>query len=1052
MKKIFLSKKAGNQKEQILRILISTMLVISLLFPVSTVFSLADSIPQNNSCSGGCLADDPGLLNAQILHYPESLYATLPDRIDLTNEFPPVRNQESQGSCVAWSVAYALKTHQEYIDHYNWDITVPEHQFSPAYVFNQLTVNGEGLIIGQAIQLIIDQGVCTLASFPYDPNDFTTQPNEKQRDEAAKYRASNNPQVLRGSSQIKAHLATGDGVVIGVNVYPDFDQLSPSNPVYDSKEGEKGKDSHAICLIGYDDSLQAFKFINSHGTDYGLDGYGWISYDLVDDPDVNHHNAGTGFVMTDVMTSISLSVTFDANGGSGAPSKKWVFKNDSITIPSYAPTRFGYNFLGWSTDRTATAPTYKPNNELLVEQDTTLYAVWSSSPAAAFDQETTVTIPRPGSTVMYSFTPTSNGIYQFNSACNTPLTPYVDWYYTDGTPLEPFTHTADAPNFSSSYLLEAGKTYYFKIGFENLSQTGSYTFQIADAAVSELFMDGLYRFDLAGTDFCMDAVNFGLEPSTEVELFPYNNQSNQKWTVTRDNEGYYSISPLYNPEQCLTSIQNYPVLLNKKYDSSSQKWKIQQHGEYLRLIPKSDTSSVLAPADVTSPEILDRLISTNNYRDLAYRDGFLWKATRVDGQQDTVQNVPAGTFRIQNVNSSLYLQGQNTLTQNTYADDDNQIWVIRVAGENGYRYLSPACRPDQYLTYLPELGRCTLMPLSGASNQKWQIVTGEDGYYKLKLMSHPGHVLVVQNAFTHPGADIIIYGDNGSSNGKWIITSVTPRPIVQDGVYTIQNVNSDLYFDACNFGTEDGTRILQWSYNGGSNQKFYIRHRTGGYYTLSPLYAPDLYLAAFDDGKVKLTEASWKEAALWRILKNPDGSYRFSPKSDLNLAAVVQYASTEVGADLILYEDNNTTNGWWNLDFILSATEIPPLESSMYQIKNKQAGLNICYSLEDSDGRLNLGKGDFAYWGVHQGDGYYSFQQYKYGNLITVADDGITIITGSSSDPDASLWKIMDDGRIYSKKYPTKVLAVVDDSTSLGARLTLVDAGSSQSEEWEFIR
>ena len=35
---------------------------------------------------------------------------------------------------------------------------------------------------------------------------------------------------------------------------------------------------HAIVIVGFNDSLKAFKFMNSWGTDWGNKGYGWISY------------------------------------------------------------------------------------------------------------------------------------------------------------------------------------------------------------------------------------------------------------------------------------------------------------------------------------------------------------------------------------------------------------------------------------------------------------------------------------------------------------------------------------------------------------------------------------------------------------------------------------------------------------------------------------------------------------------------------------------------------------------------------------------------------
>jgi hypothetical protein len=44
---------------------------------------------------------------------------------------------------------------------------------------------------------------------------------------------------------------------------------------------DKKVEHHAICLCGFDDTLQAFKFKNSWGSDWGDNGYGWISYEYV---------------------------------------------------------------------------------------------------------------------------------------------------------------------------------------------------------------------------------------------------------------------------------------------------------------------------------------------------------------------------------------------------------------------------------------------------------------------------------------------------------------------------------------------------------------------------------------------------------------------------------------------------------------------------------------------------------------------------------------------------------------------------------------------------
>ena len=88
-----------------------------------------------------------------------------------------------------------------------------------------------------------------------------------------------------GIENIKEKISKNYGVVIGIEIYPDFTNLAPNNSIYDTISGSK-QGQHAICLIGYDDSKGdngAFKFINSWGTDWGVGGYGWISYDTVVD-------------------------------------------------------------------------------------------------------------------------------------------------------------------------------------------------------------------------------------------------------------------------------------------------------------------------------------------------------------------------------------------------------------------------------------------------------------------------------------------------------------------------------------------------------------------------------------------------------------------------------------------------------------------------------------------------------------------------------------------------------------------------------------------------
>ena len=75
----------------------------------------------------------------------------------------------------------------------------------------------------------------------------------------------------------------------------------------------------------------------------------------------------------------SYKVTYNANGGSGAPSAQTKWKDQALTLSSTKPTRTGYSFLGWSTSSTATSATYSAGGSYTANAAATLYAVWKAN-------------------------------------------------------------------------------------------------------------------------------------------------------------------------------------------------------------------------------------------------------------------------------------------------------------------------------------------------------------------------------------------------------------------------------------------------------------------------------------------------------------------------------------------------------------------------------------------------------------------------------------------------------------------------------------------------
>lgn len=114
--------------------------------------------------------------------------------------------------------------------------------------------------------------------------------------------------------------------------------------------------------------------------------------------DVKHSSDGSGSFVIDMTVAIytttehstsetatlnknygNVVITYNANGGSGAPSALTTQGGKSATLSSTKPTRTGYTFLGWATSSTATSATYTAGGSITPTDNVTLYAVWQGN-------------------------------------------------------------------------------------------------------------------------------------------------------------------------------------------------------------------------------------------------------------------------------------------------------------------------------------------------------------------------------------------------------------------------------------------------------------------------------------------------------------------------------------------------------------------------------------------------------------------------------------------------------------------------------------------------
>lgn len=231
----------------------------------------------------------------------KKLFFQLPAVIDLSFWCSPVRDQGSLNSCTAFAAIALL----EYFENRNFGKST---NASPLFIYKnarqKMNVQGDvGASIRETIKVLALFGVPPEESWPYIEEKVDEEPPPycyayAQNYKTLKYFLLDYAGITTESLlfQVKAVLAAGFPCIFGLTLYTSVYEETNSKKgyiPYPDANKDKVVGGHTAVVVGYDDykfircanrqhySRGAFLIRNSWGSEWGVNGYGWLPYDYV---------------------------------------------------------------------------------------------------------------------------------------------------------------------------------------------------------------------------------------------------------------------------------------------------------------------------------------------------------------------------------------------------------------------------------------------------------------------------------------------------------------------------------------------------------------------------------------------------------------------------------------------------------------------------------------------------------------------------------------------------------------------------------------------------
>ena len=277
--------------------------------------------------------------------------------------------------------------------------------------------------------------------------------------------------------------------------------------------------------------------------------------------------------------------------------------------------------------------------------------------------------------------------------------------------------------------------------------------------------------------------------------------------------------------------------------------------------------------------------------------------------------------------------------------------------------------------------------------QKWEFVRQADGSYEIKNAAS-GLCLDVQGGLGNAGDNIEVWDDINNSAQRWFVYAL------ESGQYILYPAcATDAVLDIAGSGTEDGSNVELWTYNGSGAQLFWITKTI-------PVTPEDLgedFIAKIinvssgknvsveDGSNVVQYEDTAKLNQQWHFVRQADGSYEIT-NLQYGLCMDVAGSQAENDGNIQLYEDlDNSAQRWF-----------------IYKVNGHYVFRPACSDacVMDLDFALDTNYANIQTWNFHGGDAQlFELKKIDHDKPANLGKSFVVQITNVNADKNLSIYE-----------------------------------------------